>query len=61
MNGDKLFCICAGCKRKSLREDGLVCTDCKMWFCDNCYDSTKGEGCKCHNNLIPCPLPPSST
>lgn len=27
---------------------GIYCTGCDKVFCDNCYDTTKGDGCHCH-------------
>lgn len=29
-------------------EDGNLCAECKQTFCDNCYDTSRGTGCKCH-------------
>lgn len=29
-------------------EGGIDCTGCNGWFCDDCYDTGKGDGCHCH-------------
>jgi len=40
--------ICTGCGDSCDETEGLECTDCGKWFCDNCYDTGKGDGCHCH-------------
>ena len=30
-------------------EDGIQCLVCNLWFCDNCFDTGLGDGCRCHN------------
>lgn len=32
-------------------DNGIDCPECGEWFCDNCYDTTKGDGCYCHIGL----------
>lgn len=39
---------CAACGKMHDRVDGIDCPECKDWFCDNCYDTSKGDGCHCH-------------
>jgi len=39
---------CPRCGSFFTKEDGVGCTDCHVWFCDNCYDCTDGDGCQCH-------------
>ena len=29
--------------------EGIDCTICNRFFCDNCYDTSKGDGCHCHD------------
>ena len=29
-------------------DSGIVCPECGKVFCDNCYDTGLGDGCKCH-------------
>ena len=29
-------------------DSGIICTECYRVFCDNCYDTGIGDGCKCH-------------
>jgi len=29
-------------------DEGIDCFGCGGRFCDNCYDTTKGDGCHCH-------------
>lgn len=48
---EPIHCICGqkidttdGGKANS----GIYCTECGRIFCDNCYDTGKGDGCKCH-------------
>jgi hypothetical protein len=35
-------------------EGGIRCPECNNVFCDNCYDTGKGDGCHCHK-----PVPPA--
>lgn len=42
---------CANCVAPievTTMEDCIECTECGFTFCDNCYDTGKGDGCKCH-------------
>jgi hypothetical protein len=48
---DKLPAICHNCGRES--EFGIICCECKEWFCADCYDAARsatnlGDGCRCH-------------
>lgn len=29
-------------------EDGNLCGECHKTFCDNCFNTELGDGCKCH-------------
>lgn len=47
--------MCAACPTKlvdprttGVGENCIVCTECHRWFCDSCYDTSKGDGCNCH-------------
>ena len=39
---------CKSCGNQGDTEDSIQCTECKKWFCDNCYNCELGDGCKCH-------------
>jgi hypothetical protein len=41
--------VCAKCRTKvETGDDGIRCTECVQFFCDNCYDTGGGDGCHCH-------------
>lgn len=43
---------CANCGQKvSGYDDAIDCADCQNWFCDNCYDTSLGDGCGSHGCL----------
>ncbi len=44
---DDLF-KCANCGVISDVENSIDCLECKVLFCDNCYDTGQGDGCHCH-------------
>ena len=48
LHSDRFFqqCLCGAVPKDE--HDGIICTKCELWFCDNCYDTTKGDGCHCH-------------
>ncbi len=39
---------CVGPIDVSTMEDCIECPECGFTYCDNCYDTTKGDGCHCH-------------
>jgi hypothetical protein len=41
--------VCYKCGSK-LTEHSINCTACTKTFCDNCYDTGKGDGCQCHQS-----------
>lgn len=51
---------CVTCTTKLLEpqatgagENCIQCTACNRWFCDSCYDTSKGDGCYCHPIVTP--------
>lgn len=44
--------VCARCGTETKVSDGIDCTECKKWFCDNCYDCERGDGCHCHKKNV---------
>lgn len=43
---DPASVTCSYCKARA--DEGIACPGCRRWFCDNCYDTEKGDGCHCH-------------
>lgn len=43
--------ICMNCYKPHDKADGIDCPECKQQFCDNCYDTGKGDGCHCHGKI----------
>ena len=41
---------CSKCDSILDDENNLDCVDCGKLFCDNCYDTSRGDGCHCHTN-----------
>lgn len=39
----------AGCDPE--QGEGVECPECGKFFCDNCYDTGKGDNCQCHNEV----------
>lgn len=39
---------CTECGAWTEPEHMIDCTECRQWFCDNCYDTGLGDGCHCH-------------
>lgn len=39
---------CAACGVVVDKQGSIDCTECIDEFCDNCYDTGKGDGCHCH-------------
>jgi len=37
-----------GCEEELNSENAIFCTECNECFCDSCYDTSKGDGCRCH-------------
>lgn len=42
---------CGQCGDYAEPENTIVCTECNKRICDNCYDTTKGDGCQCHARI----------
>lgn len=43
-----ICCDKCGAECDAEEAEGLDCPECEGFFCDNCYDSGKGDGCQCH-------------
>lgn len=44
---------CSQCGDSLDAESFVECPECLHIFCDDCYDTGKGDGCQCHAATIP--------
>ncbi len=42
---------CRQCGDHATLENTIICPECGRRICDNCYDTGKGDGCKCHTRI----------